>query len=79
MMLYGHDVALVIAIEFFAVFTNMTDPAFLAMLYIWTDHLILSYVKMLSYAKDLICDICGQDLNNSELHIYSIGICTHFF
>ena len=36
------------------------------MLYIWTD----AYIKMLSYAKDLIPDICGQHLNNSELHKY---------
>ena len=40
------------------------------MLYTWTDASILSYVKMLSYAKDLISDICGQHLNNSELHKY---------
>ena len=38
------------------------------MFYIWTDASILSYVQMLSYAKDLIPDICGENLNNSELH-----------
>ena len=37
------------------------------MLYIWTNASILSYVKMLSYAKDLIPDICGQHLNNSQI------------
>ena len=41
------------------------------MLYIWTDDLILSYVEIFSYAKDLIPDICGQHLNNSELYKYS--------
>ena len=40
------------AFEFFAVSTKMTDMT------------ILSYVKMLSYAKDLIPDTCGQYLNN---------------
>ena len=40
------------------------------MLYIWTYASILSYDKMLSYAKYLISDICGQHLNNSELHKY---------
>ena len=40
------------------------------MLCIWTDALFLSYDKMLSYAKDLIPGICGQHLNNSELHKY---------
>ena len=40
------------------------------MLYISTDALLLSYVKMLSYAKDLIPDICGQHLNNLEIHKY---------
>ena len=43
---------------------------FLPMLYIWTYASILSYDKMLSYAKYLISDICGQHLNNSELHKY---------
>ena len=37
---------------------------------IGTDVSILSYVKMMSYAKDMIPDICGQYLNNSELHKY---------
>ena len=40
------------------------------MLYIQTNASILSYVKMLLYAKDLIPDICGQHLNYSELHKY---------
>ena len=43
---------------------NMTALTFLPMLYMWTDASILSYVKMLSYAKDLIPDICWQHLNN---------------
>ena len=30
------------------------------MLYIWTDASILTYVKLLSYAKDLIPDILGN-------------------
>ena len=60
----------VLAVEFFTVSTKLTDLTFLSMLYIWTDALILSYVKMLSYAKDLIPDICGQHLNNSELQKY---------
>ena len=34
---------------------------------ILTDASILSYIKMLSYAKDLIPDICGQNFNNSGL------------
>ena len=46
----------------------MIDLTFLLMFYIWTDASILSYVQMLSYAKDLIPDICGENLNNSELH-----------
>ena len=51
-------------------FHKMTDLTFLLMLYIWTDASILSYVKILSCGKDLIPDICGQHLNNSELHKY---------
>ena len=35
-----------------------------------TNASVLRYVKMLSYAKDLIPGICGQHLNNSELHKY---------
>ena len=57
-------------IKFFAVSTKIKDLTFLPMSYIWTNALILSYVKMLSYAKDLILDICGQQLNNSELQEY---------
>ena len=34
------------------------------------DTSIVSYFKILSYAKDLIPDICGQYLNNSELQKY---------
>ena len=51
------------------------------MLYISTDASILGYVgyvKMLSYAKDLIPDICGQHLNYSELHTCSISMHTLF-
>ena len=55
---------------FFAVSTKMTDLTFLPMLHIWTDVSILSYVKMLLYAKALIPDIYGQHLNNSDLHKY---------
>ena len=58
------------AIEFFGVSTKMTDLTFLPMLYIWTDASILSYVKMLPCAKDLIPDICGQHLNTLELYKY---------
>ena len=54
-------------LEFFAVYTNVADLTFLPMLYTWTNASILSYVKMLLYAKDLISDIYGQHLNNSEL------------
>ena len=50
--------------EFFAVSTKMADLTFLPMLCIWTDVSILSYVKMLSYSKYSIPDICGQHLNN---------------
>ena len=45
----------------------MTDLTFLPMLYIWTNASVLGYVTMLSYAKDLVPDICGQHFNNSEL------------
>ena len=51
----------------------MIDLAFLPLLYIWTDASKLSYVKLLSYAEDLIPDICGQHLNNSELHKYILN------
>ena len=57
-----------LTIEFFAVFTKMADLTFLSMLYISTDASILSYVKMLSHAKYLIPDICGQHLNYLELY-----------
>ena len=40
-------------------FHKMTDLTFLPMLYIWTDASKLSYVKMLSYAKDWIPQISG--------------------
>ena len=40
------------------------------MVYMWTNTSVLSYVKMLSYAKDVIPDICGQNLNNLELLKY---------
>ena len=40
------------------------------MLYIWTNASILNYVKMLPHVKDLIADICGEHLNNSELYKY---------
>ena len=46
----------------------MTDLTFLPMLHMWTDVSILSYVKILSYAEDLIPDIRGQCLDNPELH-----------
>ena len=39
------------------------------------DASILSYVKMLSYAKDLIPDICGIHINNSELHKFLCNFC----
>ena len=55
-------------IELFTDSTKMADSIFLPMLYMWTDASILSYVEMLSCAKDLIPDICGQCLNNSGLH-----------
>ena len=64
--------------EFFEVSTKMADLIFLSVLYILTDALILSYVKMLSYAKDLIPDICGQHLNYSELHKIQISMHTIF-
>ena len=35
-------------------------------MYIWTDALILSYVKM-SYAKDLTPDICGQNFKKFRI------------
>ena len=54
----------------FTVYTYLTDLTFLPMLYRWTHASILSYVKMLSCAKDLIPDIGGQGLNNLELHKY---------
>ena len=54
--------------EFFVVSTEILDLTFLPLLYTWTDASILSCVKMLSYAEDLIPDICGQHLNDSELH-----------
>ena len=56
--------------EFFGVSTKITDLTFLPLLQIGTDASILSYVKMMSYAKEMIPDICGQHLNNSELHKY---------
>ena len=55
-------------ISVFAALTKMTDLTFLPMFYILTDDPILSHDKMLSYAKDLIPDICWQHLNNSKLH-----------
>ena len=58
------------AIEFFAVCTHVADLTFLPMLYIWTDASMLSDVKMLSWVKDLIPDICGQHSNNLELYKY---------
>ena len=64
--------------KFFAVSTKMTDLAFLPMLYTWTNASILSHTEIFSYAKDLIPDICGQHLNNSELHKYEISICRIF-
>ena len=45
----------------------MTDLTFLPMLYMWTDASILRYVKILSYAKDLIPDICGQHLTRKPV------------
>ena len=39
---------------------------------------MLSYIKMLSYAKDLIPNICRQHLNYSELHKYQISMHTLF-
>ena len=53
--------------EFFAVCTNVSDLAFLPMLSIWTNASILIMLKYY-HAKDLIPDICGQQLNNLELH-----------
>ena len=43
----------------FSVFTKMTDLTYLPMLYIWTNASVLSYMylKLLSYAKDLIPNI----------------------
>ena len=32
---------------------------------------------MLPYTKDLIPDICGQNLNNSELHKYIKSVYMH--
>ena len=58
------------AFEFFAVSTKMKDLTVLPVLYIWIDASGLTYVKMLLYTKDLIPDIYGQHLNNSELHKY---------
>ena len=55
----------------------MACVTFLPMLYIWTDVSILSYVKMLPYAKDFIPDICWKQLNNLKLHKYYISICTN--
>ena len=55
------------SVKIFAVSTKITDLIFLLMFYIGTNASILSYVKMMSYAKYLIPDICGQHLNNSEL------------
>ena len=40
---------------------------------------MLSYIKMLSYAKDLIPNICRQHLNYSELHKCQISMHTLFF
>ena len=42
------------------------------MLYIWTDASMLSDVKMLSFVKDLIPDICGRHLNNLQCRIAQI-------
>ena len=54
------------AMSYVVVSTNVVDLIFLPMLYIWAHISILSYVKMLSHAKDLIPNICGQHLNNLE-------------
>ena len=53
--------------EFFAVCTNVADLAFLPMLSIWTNASILIMLEYY-HAKDLIPYICGQHLNNLELH-----------
>ena len=58
------------AFKFFTVSTKITDLTFLSKFYIRTNDSILSYVKMMSYAKDLVPDIFGQHLNNSELYKY---------
>ena len=50
------------SIEFFAVSTKMTDLTFRSVLHTSTDASILSCVKILNYAKDLIPD------NYLELH-----------
>ena len=51
---------------FFILSTKMTDLTFLANVVYWTDAIILSYAKMLSYAKDLTPDICRKHINNSK-------------
>ena len=56
------------SIEFFAVSTKMTDLTFRSVLHTSTDASILSCVKILNYAKDLIPDNRGQHLNYLELH-----------
>ena len=67
--------AFLFPIEFFAVFTKMIDVTFLPMLYTWTNASILSYVTTVSYAEDLIPDICGQHLkitqNYTKVNIYN--------
>ena len=56
----------------------MTDLTFLSMLYIWTDVSMLSYVKMVSYSRDLIPDRIAQILNqygyNFFTHVANVNI-----
>ena len=66
-----------LTIEFFTVSTKMTDLKFLLMLYIWTNVSMLNYVKMLSYAKDLIPEMFREHLNNSELQILNQLLSIH--
>ena len=48
-------------IEFFVVCPNVVNVTFLPKLYIWTDASILSYIKMLSYAKDFTLTFVGNN------------------
>ena len=65
--------------QVFRSFHKITDLTFLPKLYIRTNDSILSYAKMMSYAKNLVPDIFGQHLNNSEWHKYQISMHTNYF